>query len=320
MCGFTGWFALKASSKDELIKMTEALSHRGPNASGYYIDDKVALGHRRLSVIDVALSHQPMSSLDERYHLAYNGEIYNFQALRKELEALGYSFQTKGDTEVLFNALIEWKLDALKKLQGMFAFAFWDKKDEHLILARDPLGIKPLHYFWDGTSLVFASELKSILKHQACSKDIDLQALGLFLECQYIPAPYTIYKDIKKLEQGSYLSLKKGKLEKMRFFSVDYSPKVVLSENELVDTLDQKLNEIVSSMLVADVPYGAFVSGGIDSSLVAALMNKQSAHKVPLFTIGFSGNESHDEHRYAKRVAAHLDCPHHVLMLTFDAS
>ena len=205
MCGFTGWFDLHPQSREILERMTASLTHRGPDGSGIFFDGPVALGHRRLAIIDLAASHQPM--VFEQYVLAYNGELYNFRQLRVELEALGHRFRTEGDTEVLLHALIEWKEEALPRLEGMFAFAFWDGKS--LLLARDPVGVKPLYICWDQGRLLFASEIKALLEHPAVSREIDPNGIGLYLECQYIPAPYTIFRHIRKLPAAHFLRLEK---------------------------------------------------------------------------------------------------------------
>lgn len=314
MCGFAGWFDNDPPKREILEKMTAAIVHRGPDASGFYhTNGPVALGHCRLAVIDLAASAQPMISPDGRYVLAYNGELYNFRELRSELKALGRAFRTEGDTEVLLQALIEWGEDALPKLQGMFAFAFWDNRTQALLLARDPLGIKPLHISWDGQRLLFASEIKALLQHPSLSREIDPHALGLYLECQYIPAPISIYRHIRKLPAAHFLRLQKGNLEQKRYWMPSYCPKFAYDEETAIELLYQELRRSVSSMLVADVPLGAFVSGGIDSSLIAALMQAESGRKANLFHLGFD-NLQHSEHEHAGRVASFLGAEYHPLI------
>lgn len=292
MCGFVGWVDLHPEKPEILERMTAALAHRGPDASGTYIQGPLALGHRRLAILDLAASLQPM--LYESYALAYNGELYNFRELRKELEALGHRFQTEGDTEVLLHALIEWKETVLPRLQGMFAFAFWDGKE--LLLARDHFGVKPLYICQTKTGLLFASEMKALLEHPAVSREVDREALGLYLECQYIPAPYSIFRQIRKLPSAHYF--KNG--ESKCYWKPTYLPKFEIDEESAVDELEKELRRSVRSMLIADVPIGAFVSGGIDSSLVASLMQAESGKKTKIFSIALG------EQEHAARVASYL--------------
>ena len=315
MCGFAGWFDTDPSSKDVLERMTKAISHRGPDATDYYVNAPIALGHCRLAVIDLAASCQPMISCDGRYVLAYNGELYNFRELRRELQDLGYLFQTEGDTEVLLQALIAWGEAALPRLEGMFAFAWWDNREKSLLLARDPLGIKPLHISWNGSRLLFASELKAILEHPHASRDIDHNALGLYLECQYIPAPLTMYSQMRKLPAAHLLTLKGGHLEQKNYWQPSYRSKFTFDEETAIEHLDRELRRSVSSMLVADVPLGAFVSGGIDSSVIASLMQQESGRPAKIFHLGFD-NSSHSEHEHAAKVAAYLGADHHPLIAT----
>lgn len=309
MCGFTGWFDPHPETRDVLERMTAAIAHRGPDDSGIFVDGPLALGHRRLAIIDLAASRQPMAS--GRYALAYNGELYNFRELRKELEALGHRFRTEGDTEVLLQSLIEWGEAVLPRLQGMFAFAFWD--GESLLLSRDHLGVKPLYISWDGKRLLFASEIKSLLEHPKISREIDPNAIGLYLECQYIPAPYTIFREIRKLPAAHSLRLKNGLLERKRYWSPTYLPKFEFDEETALEQLEVQLRRSVKSMLVADVPVGAFVSGGIDSSLVAALMQAESGQKLKIFSIAVDHVDG--EQKYAAQVADHVGAEFYPLMV-----
>ncbi len=315
MCGFAGWFDINPASKEVLQKMTRALVHRGPDATDYYFHGPIGLGHCRLAVIDLEASKQPMVSRDQRYVLAYNGELYNFHELRRELQDLGYAFHTEGDTEVVLQAMIAWGEAALPRLEGMFAFAFWDAHKQSLILARDPLGIKPLHFSWNGYRLLFSSELKALIEHPALSREIDYQALGLYLECQYIPAPFTIYQQVQKLPPAHMLILKKGELERKKYWEPSYQSKFSDDEEAALEALDQQLRRSVSSMLVADVPLGAFVSGGIDSSLIASLMQRESSQPVQMFHLGFD-NSRHSEHEHAAKVASYLGTSLHPLIAT----
>ena len=315
MCGIAGYYASQPGSPDLLRAMTRTLTHRGPDAEGYYEQGPVHFGHRRLSVLDVAGSLQPMVHQASGLALTYNGEPYNYRALRDSLRESGQHFHTQGDTEVLLNALAQEGRQALKNLRGMFAFAAWDPTTSTLLLARDQLGVKPLYYYWDGKLLVFASELKAVLAHPGVVRDLDLEAINLFLECQYIPAPRSIYKHIKKLPAGHALTLNNGHLELFSYWSVDYRDKLKLDESEACRLVEQELRASVEGMLVSDVPLGAFVSGGIDSSLIAALMSDCLGKPVDTFNLGFLGDRVQSEHRQAALVARHIGARHHPLMI-----
>lgn len=315
MCGIAGYFSTQAVDDAVLRAMTDRIALRGPDADGFYHNGPLHLGHRRLSVLDILGSTQPMLTPDAQQAVVFNGEIYNYAALRACLQQLGHVFCTQGDTETLLYAWREWGREMLAQLTGMFAFALWDEAQRSLFLARDHLGVKPLYYFWDGNTFVFGSELKAVTAHPAVKREVDLNALGLYLEAQYIPAPHTIYKHIKKLEPGHALLLKDGKLESWRYWLPDYSQKMQLGETEAVAALDRELRRSVESMLVADVPLGAFVSGGIDSSLIAALMTDITGKPVETFNLGFKGDVVGSEHKEAARVASHIGSHHHALML-----
>ena len=321
MCGLSGFIDATDTHRgagELLRRMNRRLAHRGPDAEGYFEQGRTHLGHRRLSVIDLAASRQPMTTTDGRHTIVFNGEIYNFKALRRELEVDGRRFNTAGDTEVVLQAFAEWQHLSVDKLQGMFAFAAWDAQTHTLYAARDHLGVKPFYYFWDGKLFAFASELEALLEHPGISKDIDLDALGLYLECQYIPAPLTIYKAIRKLPAGHALTLKGGKLEISQYWNPDYQRKPPWDENESLQRLDAELRRSVESMLVADVPLGAFVSGGIDSSLVAALMSDITGKAIDTFNLGFANDTSQSEHEEAAAVAKHIGSRHHAMMVTPD--
>ena len=326
MCGLSGFVDFTNATRDAdevLRRMNRRLVHRGPDAEGYFHQGPAWLGHRRLSVIDLAASIQPMSTADGRHTIVFNGEVYNYCALRNELEAAGRRFRTAGDTEVTLQAIAHWNDAALSKLQGMFAFAKWDAETQTLFAARDHLGVKPFHYFWDGKLFAFASELKALLEHPAIPKQIDLDALGLYLECQYIPAPLTIYKHIKKLPAGHALRVSQGELTTWQYWQLDYRNKPAWSEAESLSRLDAELRRSVESMLVADVPLGAFLSGGVDSSVVAALMTDVTGKPIETFNLGFrhsdkSFDTSQSEHAEAAKVAQHIGSRHHALMVSPD--
>ena len=334
MCGFAGFFDKnECVSADEMAHavnlMAAKLVHRGPDDSGVWVDESagIALGFRRLSILDLTPSgHQPMVSVDGRYVLVLNGEVYNYQELRKELAQAGVKFHGGTDTEVVLAAVVQWGLPtALQRFNGMFAFAIWDRRDRRLSLVRDRIGIKPLYYGWMGSVLLFGSELKALRVHPAFHGEIDRDALALFMRHNYIVAPYTIYKGVRKLPQGTYLTIKADRPDKDAAPEVYWSARKAAeagmarpfagSEEQAVDELDRLLSNSVRDRMIADVPLGAFLSGGIDSSVIVALMQAQSNRPVKTFSIGFS-EEKFNEAPYAKAVAAHLGTEHTELYVT----
>lgn len=318
MCGITGYLSDDPRARTALPAMTASLTHRGPDADGFHYDGPVGLGHRRLSVIDLAGSRQPLLSSDEAIAVVFNGEIYNFRELRRELTAAGHAFSTQGDGEVLVHGWRQWGARLLERLSGMFAFALWDRRRRELFLARDHLGVKPLYYAWHAGSLVFGSEIKSLLPFPSLPRALDLQALALYLECQYIPAPHSIYAAVRKLAAGHWLSIRDGALTGGAFWRPSYAPKHELVVPAAVDALNAQLSRSVESMLVADVPLGAFVSGGVDSGLIAALATRLSGRALDTFNLGFTGRDVGSEHAEASRVAQHIGSRHHCLMLAPD--
>ena len=250
--------------------------------------------------------------------LVFNGEIYNFRALRAELEAAGHRFATHGDGEVIVAGWQQWGRGVLDRLSGMFAFALWDRGRQELFLARDHLGVKPLYYAWHDASLVFGSELKALLPFPGLPRQIDADALMLYLECQYIPAPRTVYRDVHKLPPGHWLSLAEGKLATGCYWRPSYVPKHPLSLPQAVDGLERELSRSIESMLVADVPLGAFVSGGVDSGLIAAMATRIRGGPIDTFNLGFTGTDVGSEHVEAATVARHIGARHHCLMLGPD--
>jgi asparagine synthase (glutamine-hydrolysing) len=309
-----------------LRAMTAELTHRGPDDAGTWIDAEagVALGHRRLSILDLSPhGAQPMQSACGRYVISYNGEIYNFDRLRAELEgavAVLPAWRGHSDTEVMLAAISHWGLEkAVERLVGMFAFALWDRRERTLFLVRDRLGEKPLYYGWLGGTLVFASELKALKRHPSWRGDIDRDALALLLRHNYIPAPHSIYKHIRKLPPGTWLRITPGAAAGALEPHIYWSAREVaergtrgqlsLSRTEAVQHLDPLLRESVKQQMVADVPLGAFLSGGIDSSTVVALMQAQSTSRVKTFTIGFR-EAGYDEAPHAQAVATHLGTDH----------
>jgi asparagine synthase (glutamine-hydrolysing) len=315
MCGIAGYWSADPRAREVLPRMTAALVHRGPDADGFYYDGPVGLGFRRLSIIDIVGSNQPLVTDDGAIAVIFNGEIYNFRELRAKLTAAGHVFTTKGDGEVLLHAWRARGEGMLEWLTGMFAFALWDRSRQQLFVARDQLGVKPLYYAWHAGSLVFGSEIKALLPFPGLPRTIDRDALGLYLECQYIPAPYSIYSSIRKLEAGHWLSVRDGALRSGSFWTPSYVPKHEPDAATTADMLDERLKRSVESMLVADVPVGAFVSGGVDSGLVAAMANRACGSGIDTFNLGFTGHAVGSEHEHAQRVATHIGSRHHCLML-----
>ncbi len=318
MCGITGYLSDDPRARAALPAMTAALAHRGPDADGFHFDGPVGFGHRRLKVIDLDGSAQPLFSADGAIAVVFNGEIYNFRELRRELADAGCAFATKGDGEVLIHGWRRWGRGLLDRIGGMFAFALWDRERRELFLARDHLGVKPLYYAWHRGALVFGSELKALLPFPGLPRTLDLDALALYLECQYIPAPYSVYAEVRKLAAGHWLSVSDGRLSSGEFWRPSYLPKHAFAAGAAVDALDAQLQRSIRSMLVADVPLGAFVSGGVDSGLIAAMATRLSGSALDTFNLGFTGRDVGSEHEEAARVARHIGSRHHCLMLAPD--
>ncbi len=318
MCGITGFISKNNFNRlrDSLPESLLTLSHRGPNDSGLFFDEKhgLGLGHRRLSVIDLSeAGRQPMASDDNRVRIVYNGEVYNFREIRKTLGKLGHTFRTDTDTEVVLKAYCQWGIDCLKRFTGMFAFALWDEKEKALFLARDRLGIKPLFYHYGPNKLFFASELKALMGFSNFPRDLDHDALPLFLHYQYIPAPRTVFKNTFKLLPGHFARFCKGHLQVLSYWSLpepkNHPPIPIQNEADALEKLDHLLTEAVSDRLISDVPLGGLLSGGIDSSMVVALMQKVSNAPVKTFSIGFN-EPGYNEAPWAARVAEHLKTDH----------
>ncbi len=323
MCGITGILHRRTGapvSQSLLAAMNDMHVHRGPDEQGLYRAGPVGLGHRRLSIIDLASGQQPMRAADDAAVICYNGEVYNFPALRKELEALGHRFNTHCDTEVILNAYLQWGIDAVKRLRGMFAFAIWDQRQRQLVLARDRLGIKPLYYaeLADG-SLLFGSELKSLLKHPGLERAIDAQAVEDYFALGYVPDPKTILQSARKLPAGHILvaGCDDKPLRPAAYWDVRFAAAVGVDSKAWQDELIARLREAIEIRLIADVPLGAFLSGGVDSSAVVALMAGLSGSPVNSCAIGFD-RAPYDETQYAQRVAARYRTNHDVEVVAAD--
>ncbi len=322
MCGITGIFAFNLVGKFNKIHTaaaTNALSKRGPDFHNVYLDDWVGLGHRRLSIIDTsAIAHQPMWDESERYSIIFNGEIFNYRELKQELASQGVSFFSQSDTEVLLKLYILEREKCLNKLNGFFSFCIYDKQEQSFFIARDRYGIKPLLYLHDEHKFLFASEMKSIVQY-GIEKELDFTSLYSYLQLNYIPAPNTIFNNVKKLMPGHYLKIVNCQLSIVNYYSIPYEPQQVDRNPIQYEAAKQKLKNLleasVQRRLVADVPLGAFLSGGIDSSVITALASK---HKPDLhtFSIGFKDEKFFDETGYANLVARHFKTDHTVFSLS----
>jgi len=324
MCGIVGFKTSRnfKSFCEDLPKAVSALSHRGPDDSGIFCYEQagIGLGHRRLSILDLSSAgRQPMCSDDQRVWISYNGEIYNFKKIRQTLESLGHQIKSETDTEVVLKAYLQWGTDCLQYFQGMFAIAIWDGNHHQFFLARDRIGIKPLYYYYHNDTLLFSSELKALMFFRGFIKDIDPDAIPLYLHYQYIPTPRTIFKHTFKLQPGHFLIYKKGEPSVQAYWGL---PKrettkkdAVFDETKCLKQLDGLLHEVISDHLVSDVPLGALLSGGVDSSVVVAIMQKVNTSPTQTFCIGF-GEETYNEAPWAARIAKYLHTDHTELYVT----
>jgi asparagine synthase (glutamine-hydrolysing) len=319
MCGICGVVSFQPNAyldQSTLLQMNASLQHRGPDDEGYYQDDQVALAVRRLSIIDLHTGQQPISNESGDIWVVYNGEIYNFHEVRTVLEQRGHIFKTQTDTEVIVHAYEEYRDECVTHFNGMFAIALWDARERRLLLARDRLGIKPLYYWSGADKLVFGSELKALILHPDVPRQIDLASLDLFLTLEYIPAPRTIYEGVFKLLPGHRLVVEKGKLKVTQYWDVPYQP-IRQSEAECGEILSGLIKESVRLRLMSDVPLGAFLSGGIDSSTIVGYMSQNTDEPVRTFSIGFE-DDTYNELPDAEAVAKHFGTQHHVEVLKSD--
>ncbi len=313
MCGICGF-----NWKDKkLIKsMNDVIQHRGPDQDGVYFCKDISFGHRRLSIIDLSEhGRQPMFNEDKSVCMVFNGEIYNYAELKPELIALGHKFISDSDSEVIIHAYEEYGIDVLEKLRGMFAFAIWDSKNDSMFLARDRIGIKPLYYYHKDKKFVFGSEIKSILEDETIPRVVNLQAMYDYIGFEFVPAPQTMFKDIYKVPAGHYLLLKNDELEMKQYWDLSLAPaEKPLSFEASVEREKEELEFAVKSHLMSDVPLGVFLSGGLDSSALVAMMRKHISGPLKTFTIGYN-DKTFSEVEYAKQVADYFDTEHHVLIL-----
>jgi asparagine synthase (glutamine-hydrolysing) len=325
MCGIAGFVesptARSPFGPDEsharIHRMCDVIRHRGPDDEGVFVDEGVALGMRRLSIIDLSTGHQPIHNEDRTVWIVFNGEIYNFRELRAELEAAGHRFYTSTDTEVIVHAYERWGTTAIARLRGMFGLAIWDLRSKSLLVARDRIGIKPLYYAEANGRLYFGSELKSLLEAPELSRDLDLDALDHYLSFLYTPRDRSIFTSVRKLPPGHLLTWQNGKVRVERYYQLPAGETYSGSEADAVGDLRAVLCDAVRSHLISDVPLGAFLSGGIDSSLVVGLMTQTSGARVKTFSIGFD-EPAFDELEHARRVARHFGTDHHEFVVKPD--
>jgi len=319
MCAICGIIKRDRKIDEKLLfEMTRLMGYRGPDEEGYFFEKNIGLGHKRLSIIDLKTGKQPLFNENKKIVLICNGEIYNFKELRKNLEKKGHQFKTNSDNEVIIHLYEEKKEKCVNDLRGMFAFALWDDKEKMLFMARDRLGQKPLVYSIIGKDIIFSSEIKSLLLYPEIKKEIDFEALNNYLTYQAIPSPKTIFKNIKKLPPAHYLIWKNGNIRIGRYWNVDFSKKIKLrDETEYEELLWEKLKEATKLRLISDVPLGAFLSGGIDSSTIVGVMSEISSSPVKTFSIGFD-IEDYSELRYAKLVAKRFNTEHYEFVVKPD--
>tara|TARA_B100000989_G_C19521302_1_gene464286 strand:+ start:170 stop:2038 length:1869 start_codon:yes stop_codon:yes gene_type:complete len=312
MCGIYG-FSLKKFSKNPksvLKKMSEKIYHRGPDQTGLYIDDNVAMGIQRLSILDIKNGTQPIYSNNKRYVIVHNGEVYNYLKLKNYLQKKGYQFETNTDTEVIVNLFQHKGKKCLNDLNGMFAFAIYDLKKKEIFIGRDRYGIKPIYFYYDVEQFIFASELKGILCHESVKPSISPDSIDLYLTMEYVPSPYTIFNDIYKLEKGHFLLYDNSKLKKEKWYDISFTPKLMYKkEIDYINKLDTLMKDSVRFRTISDVSIGCFLSGGLDSSLITYYLSEISKEKVKTFSIGFE-DYSFDETNYANIISKHFDTDH----------
>jgi len=327
MCGIVGIAGKRADAdggcdlRPVLQRMTATIAHRGPDDDGFYTAPGVGLGMRRLSIIDLGGGHQPIANEDKKRWIVFNGEIYNYRELRPELTRLGHEFQTHSDTETIIHAFEEFGASCVHRFNGMFGFAIWDADKRTLFLARDRLGVKPLYYFWDGDTLVFASEIKAILASGLVRKELDPEALWHYLTFRYVPAPLTMWRGIRKLPPGHTLTYDAAarSVEISRYWDIPYdAPVEPLSDEQELEQFTERFLRAVRYRLIADVPVGIFLSGGLDSSAVAAAVNEVHNTSLKTFSVAFDDGGRFDETPYARGVAERLGTDHHEVRIGHD--
>ncbi len=323
MCGITGKFNYNRQlpvQKEVAVKMTKVIAHRGPDDEGSYFNPagNLFLGHRRLSIIDLSTGNQPICNEDKTIWIIFNGEIYNFPELKNELISYGHNFRTHSDTEVIIHAYEQWGVESFSRLNGMFAFALWDENQEKLIIARDPFGIKPLYYFSNSNTFIFGSEIKSILLNKEVVREVDTAALYNYFVFTYVPSPYTVFKDIYKLKPGFYITVSKSGIENKRFYFNSSSTLNTNNEDEIIEQLQLHIFNAVKRQMISDVPIGAMLSGGVDSSTIATIMSQVSNSPIKTFTVGFEGDFELNELKDARFIAQKIGSEHFDLEVTSE--
>ena len=313
MCGIAGFMGQVENRADVIRNMTEVITHRGPDSDGFFTDDNISMGFRRLSIIDLGAGHQPIYNEDKSLVLTFNGEIYNYKDLRKELIAKGHKFYTDTDSEVLVHGFEEWKEDMLPKLRGMFGFAIYKTKDNSLFIARDFFGIKPMHYTQIGNDFVYASEIKSILEYPKFEKKFNRKALDSYLSFQYAVPPETFFEGVYCLMPGHYLWYKDGEVETTRYFEARFNPDEEMTEEEAVDRIEKVFENSVNAHKIADVEVGCFLSSGVDSSYVSTYFADQKT-----FTVGFDFGEKYNEISWAKNLSEKIGVEHHTHLISSE--
>ncbi len=312
MCGIAGFIdgeRTYADAEQLIDRMCKVIRHRGPDDQGTWVGDGVAMGMRRLAIIDLAGGHQPIFNEDQSVLIVFNGEIYNYLELQQELRTCGHSFRTNSDTEAIVHAYEEYGDDCVKHLRGMFTFALWDKKRQRLLAARDRFGKKPLNYYWDGRRLIFGSEIKSILE-AGIPREINPAALDEYLMFTCVPAPNTLFKDVYKLPAAHILVYENGQISTKRYWELAFTPTCQDDEATAIERTHALLKEAVQVRLMSEVPLGAFLSGGVDSSLVVGLMSSMMSQPVKTFSIGFE-EDDYSELPFARQIARHFATDHH---------
>lgn len=313
MCGIAGFMGQVENRADVIRNMTEVITHRGPDSDGFFTDDNISMGFRRLSIIDLGAGHQPIYNEDKSLVLTFNGEIYNYKDLRKELITKGHKFYTDTDSEVLVHGFEEWKEDMLPKLRGMFGFAIYNTKDNSLFIARDFFGIKPMHYTQIGDDFVYASEIKSILEYPKFEKKFNRKALDSYLSFQYAVPPETFFEGVYCLMPGHYLWYKDGEVETTRYFEARFNPDEEMTEEEAVDKIEKVFENSVNAHKIADVEVGCFLSSGVDSSYVSTYFADQKT-----FTVGFDFGEKYNEISWAKNLSEKIGVEHHTHLISSE--
>lgn len=313
MCGINGF---NWGDQDLIVAMNKKIKHRGPDDDGHFVDGALSMGSTRLAIIDLtALGHQPMMNDDNSIVLVFNGEIYNFQDIRGDLEKQGYRFRSQSDSEVIIHAYEAYGVECVKRFNGIFAFALWDKKKQQLFIARDHVGVKPLYYYWDGQKLVFSSEIKALLLHQI-PRRLNTDALNIYFRMLYVPAPLTMFEGIKKLESGSYLIYKNNQIEIKKYWEPsDFSD---ISQTDAMREIPRLVKDAVRLQLISDRPVGLFLSGGIDSSIVTGVAVEQVSHTLKTFSVGYDvvPEKFNADLELARETSRHYGTDHHELIVT----